>query len=217
MIQLNKQEEPEVLENNKENWTENYKKWLSDDDVPKSVKKSYNKKDIKRRLVNETSSKCAYCESKISHITYEHIEHIKPKSKFPDEFASWNNLTIACPKCNNNKGTEYDTSCPPINPYMDDPDEHFHSAGPMILTSTHRGKYTEEVLSLNRTPLIEKRTREIKNIENLASSLSGDIAREECIALIKEIENRIAETAEYSFVLRKFITDYKGIEIKDFC
>ena len=43
--------------------------------------------------------------------------HKLPKSKFPELVCDWENLTIACPKCNTNKG-DYDLplECPLLGP-----------------------------------------------------------------------------------------------------
>jgi 5-methylcytosine-specific restriction endonuclease McrA len=45
----------------------------------------YRHKEVKNQLINMFDGKCAYCESHITHIDYGHIEHFKPKSKFPNE------------------------------------------------------------------------------------------------------------------------------------
>jgi uncharacterized protein (TIGR02646 family) len=217
MIKIKKLSEPSILSDNKNKWAEEYKNWLNDQDVPESVKRQYSKDEIKQRLTKETGEKCAYCESKMNHVSYANIEHIKPKSKYPDHFATWENLTIACKRCNVNKGDRYNENCPPINPYQDEPSAHFNAAGPMILTTTPRGKYTEQLLGLNRSELIERRTEKINNIHTLVQNLNGDITSAECVALLKEIENQIDEKSEYCFIVKKFVLENQDLNLDNYC
>lgn len=215
MIQLEKKEEPKLLSKNKDEWTDDYIKWIKDKQLPKTVKKRYNKDDIKEKLKEETNSKCAYCESRISDVAYENIEHIKPKSKYPGHFADWNNLTLVCPKCNNEKSDEYNENCPPINPYNEDPSNHFKIAGPMMNYKSNRGRYTRELLKLNRIPLIQSRIRAINRVEKMINSIRNSSSYEECIGLIKELERLISRDKEYTFTKRKYTE--KRIDTDNIC
>ena len=64
------------------------------------TKGDYKHPDNKIALKNSTFGKCMYCESKITHIDYGDIEHIKPKSKYPTLKFTWSNLGFACTVCN---------------------------------------------------------------------------------------------------------------------
>ena len=66
------------------------------------VKKKYDDPLNKEALRKSTSGKCMYCESKMEHISYAHVEHIKPKSKFPELEFEWTNLGFSCQICNTN-------------------------------------------------------------------------------------------------------------------
>ncbi len=46
------------------------------------------------------ANKCAYCESYLMHVSYGHIEHFKPKAKYPQYCFSWDNLLLGCEVCN---------------------------------------------------------------------------------------------------------------------
>jgi len=113
-------------------------------------------------LEKETHGKCAYCESKIKHISYGDIEHILPKniSARPDLYVAWSNLTLSCEQCNQSgKRTYFDENLPLINPYTDIPSQHLQDIGPRIMSISgdDRAFVTKNVLKLNRAVLVESR------------------------------------------------------------
>ena len=111
MVKINKLAEPNILTLNKVNWTTDLLGFINrNEKVPPSISSRYNQDDIKKTLRDECNNKCMYCESTIAHVSYEHIEHIKPKAKtkFPELTYEWTNLGLSCPICNMNKGDEYD-------------------------------------------------------------------------------------------------------------
>jgi len=133
MIKLNKTGEPDVLLRNKASWTAEYLRQVAAGrGVSPTVAGRYRHEDIKSQLVTETSGKCAYCESKMLHVAFGDIEHIRPKSVNPDLTFEWENLTLVCSVCNNNK-RDYDSPTEPlINPYIDNPSDHLRAYGPMV-------------------------------------------------------------------------------------
>lgn len=60
----------------------------------------YRHKQIRDALQRMFHGKCAYCESNIGHVSDAHIEHYRPKAKFPHLTFDWDNLLLACSKCN---------------------------------------------------------------------------------------------------------------------
>ena len=62
---------PKILEDNFDDWTK-----LLLDKIDRGIETTstdrnrYSHKDIKQALIEETSGKCAYCESKIRHISF---------------------------------------------------------------------------------------------------------------------------------------------------
>lgn len=64
----------------------------------------YKREEIKIALNNIYKSKCAYCESKVEQL---HVEHYRPKKIYYWLAFSWDNLIIACPTCNQNKGVNF--------------------------------------------------------------------------------------------------------------
>lgn len=105
MIRLAKGEEPQILRDNRENWTTELLAAVAADDKNEIKKKTkrYNHPDVKDALKRETSEKCAYCEAKITVVAHGDIEHVSPKSLDRTLTFVWENLTFACQICNQKK------------------------------------------------------------------------------------------------------------------
>ena len=212
MIQLEKLEKPYILDKKEDDWTEEYKKWQNDEDVPDAAKNRYNQSEIKEKLIEETNGKCAYCESKIGGVSYEHIEHIKPKSKYHDLVVEWKNLTLSCQKCNNNKGKEYDEDCMPLNPYDDDPSNHLDAAGPMISVTSPRGQYTKNLLDLNRDKLLEERGDFLEDIDELVREIRSEDDYQECKALVSTLERHLKSDSRFTFAARRYVRYFLDLD-----
>ena len=152
MIRLNQGAKPQVLVENSEAWTAEYVNWWQN--RVGTEPHHYAREDIRKALEAETSSKCAYCEGQISDVAYTNIEHKLPKSRHPHSVCAWENLTIACPRCNTNKG-DYDApECPLLDPYTDDVEEAVAFGGPLALPrGGDRSRATITRLRLNRMDL----------------------------------------------------------------
>ncbi|AMW99770.1 hypothetical protein [Rummeliibacillus stabekisii] len=74
---------------------------------------AYGKPNVKEQLARMFNNKCAYCESKISPVSYGDIEHFRPKTAYhsidgenliyPGYYwlaMDWNNLLLSCEVCN---------------------------------------------------------------------------------------------------------------------
>ena len=153
--------------------------------------------------------KCAYCESKITHVDYGDIEHYKPKSKFCELTFEWTNLLFACGICNgtNYKGDNFPEAGeggPLINPCDDDPIDHFeffYDTNVYIASVygiTQRGKTTENLLGLNRHDLRKYRSRCVQKLFVLARKAESD---PEANALLNEAKQDEAEYAAFARVL----------------
>ncbi len=131
---------------------------------------NYKHSDNKIALRNASFDKCIYCESKISHVYYGDIEHIKPKEKFPELKFYWENLGFVCAKCNGIKKSKFDRETPFIDPYEEDPTEHVLFLGVFIKhrKGSERGEITIDGgsgIGLNRKELILKRYEKIRLLE----------------------------------------------------
>jgi uncharacterized protein (TIGR02646 family) len=73
----------------------------------------YGSRSVKRALIKAQHGKCAFCESKITHIAYGDVEHFRPKAgvrqKASDKLQrpgyywlayEWRNLLLSCQLCN---------------------------------------------------------------------------------------------------------------------
>lgn len=169
MIKLTKLEKPDILKNNAAQWTQVLLDRLAANIKPSdSEKNRYRHPEIKAILVKETHGKCAYCESKLLHITYGDVEHIVPKSTKAEVAFEWNNLTLACDVCNTNKSDKFSHGVGFIDPYLKDPSDHFYFLGPIIYAKPGDAdaRLTEETLKLNRVELIERRCERMRYLRD---------------------------------------------------
>ena len=167
MIKLEKGDEPAVLSRHAVKWTSVVLRKVAAGGTPTKAEKSrYNHQDIKQALIVETHRKCAYCESKLRHITYGDIEHVVPKSSDQSKWFSWPNLTLACDVCNTNKAKAPGEGETFIDPYKVDPEEHFWQIGSMVYSrpGCDAAALTERLLDLNRPDLLERRSERISNL-----------------------------------------------------
>ena len=65
----------------------------------------YKIQDIKDALRDIYFGKCAYCEQWVEQ---SHVEHYRPKKIYYWLAYSWDNLILACPTCNQHKGTNFE-------------------------------------------------------------------------------------------------------------
>ncbi|MNF73042.1 HNH endonuclease [compost metagenome] len=177
--------------------------------MPAAVSNRYNHSDVKGALKVEAKHKCMYCESKVSHVSYEHIEHIKPKAKdkYPELTFEWGNLGLACPVCNMNKSDEYDPNLPFLNPYVDNPNDYLFASGPYVFgkPGQGRGKLTEKYIKLNRVELVEQRLERIDAIRQLMDSYENEQNPMLKKIIYKELLVELGEDKPYALVLNSMV------------
>lgn len=210
MIKVQRSVEPSVLARKKATWTNALLNATTKDQQRKAELK-YGHKSIKKALVEMFHGKCAYCESKIVHIDYGHIEHFRPKSVeiFRRLTFEWNNLFLACAKCN---GPEYKADCfpeqneggPPINPCDDSPDDHLvfifdpKSRIATVSYKTERGRVSIDLFGLNRPDLRGHRSKLIEKLFLLSRMAETDT---EARSLLNQSQNDEEEYAAFSRAL----------------
>lgn len=210
MIRLKKLEEPQILKEKSKEWTEEYLSYIRrGEEIPERVKKRYADKSIKDQLLKETHGKCAYCESKFSHVCHGDIEHILPKNPdaHPELYVTWSNLTVACEICNRSGKKDYNNDEEPlINPYEDEISNKIISFGPFLypFQGSRRGLLTIEILELNRMALIERRYDAINKLNRLITLYSQEINTNYKEILLMQIREEVADDKEFSFVLKAF-------------
>ena len=160
---------------------------------------------------------CGYCtisEAEAQALRFT-IDHYEPRGARPDLEHEYSNLMYSCDQCNTLKGDR----CPPASARADNyrffrPDqdvyqEHFHTNGIRLESTSNVGYYSIEALDLNRLAL--RRLREIRerltkcdrlvtegvfglrnsHIDNLPQSIKGKALR--AISRATDIANRIPD------------------------
>ena len=213
MIRLTKAAKPGILVRLAANWTAELLKKIADGDKPTEYLLSrYREKEIKDALITETHGKCAYCESKVLHIAFGDVEHVIPKSVFPELSFEWTNLTLACDVCNTNKGDYVGNHDRIVDPYNTEPLDHFIILGPIIVAKIGDGdgKITETELDLNRSELVERRKERLDCIRQLMENISLTTDEDVRNVLRKDIETKeLADDKEYAAFGRQFYAAMK--------
>jgi len=209
MIRLTKGTKPEILERLASTWTQVILDRLQGGERPTDAEKArYRHPEVKARLVAETHGKCAYCESKLLHITHGDIDHIVPKSAAPEKSFEWENLTLACDKCNENKSDHFGNHDDLVDPYIVEPSEHFFFEGPLFLPipGSDPALLTETILKLNRSELLERRKEKIRYLAKSLDALAR-IQSEELRAIVRRdlLEQEIRADQEFAALARHFV------------
>lgn len=131
--------------------------------VHKKFFNKYNKIDIKENLMEMFEGLCAYCEENVGVVEFAHIEHRKPKRKYPKDTYCWDNLHLACTTCNSAKGDQWSNSSI-LDAVEDVPIEkhltyHCDEEGVWVMYKTKRGKTTIDHTDLNRERLRTQRNK----------------------------------------------------------
>jgi uncharacterized protein (TIGR02646 family) len=114
--------------------------------------------------------KCAFCESRMAHVSSPNVEHYRPKSKFLDQMFVWQNWLLSCGRCNDKKWAHFpicDGQPCLLDPTTEDPNEHVGFLDAQIIDRTPRGAKTVKLVGLDRTPLVEERARWLMTIRFL--------------------------------------------------
>lgn len=205
MIRLRKGDEPQILAQRSAQWTaELIAEIAGGGDRIAYRKGKYNRPEIKDAIKTETSQKCAYCESHPLHVSYGDIEHIIPKAANPELTFDWTNLTLACDRCNTNKGDQDGL----IDPYSIDPREYFTFYGPMMLHNDGCAvaELSRTVLDLNRMELINKRRERLDALaDKLRRIEQHPEAGERQLLMEVTIAHETADEREYAACSRDFL------------
>lgn len=170
--------------------------------VPKKYINHYKHPDIKDALIDMYGHFCCYCQSPIGKQTYEHIEHLKPKSLFPDECFEWSNLHLSCQICNvSYKKDKWDVDAPILSPTLDIIEDYLtvnlNTAEIIAIDGNKRALTTINHTGLNREGLIEARLKLIVYMKKLMEIGQGEQLRE-----LLEMQ---VETAGHKIVCQSFL------------
>lgn len=164
---------------------------------------NYKHPENKAALIEASYGKCMYCESEVTSIYYGDIEHIKPKSKFPDLEFDWTNLGFVCAKCNGAKSDKFSETLPYLNPYGEDPENHvvFGGAIAMQKRGSERGELTIIDIDLNRPGLIEQRNNRYESVKKVIDRCFRSSPELRELAL-EEIKKEAKKDKEYSSMIK---------------
>jgi len=167
----------------------------------------YADKINKEALRKSTSGKCMYCESKIEHNSFAHVEHIKPKSKFPELEFVWENHGYCCQSCNTNKWQKYDEVTPFIDPYSEKPENHLVFFGFFLYPKqgSERGEYSIKELQLNRAGLIERRKEKVDKFDIMIKAAFRTLNESLRIQAITELKAEAEKDKEYSAMVKNIL------------
>lgn len=214
MIRVDRGREPAVLARNEARW----RQALLRARTPRGrerIQRRYQHRTIKQALVAAFHGKCAYCESFIRHAEYGHIEHFRPRSKYPDLIFSWVNLLLACGVCNGReyKGEEFPLEAEGgllIDPCSEEPAEHLvfeYDEGARLASvrgRTERGQLTVELLGLNRKDLRTYRSKQVTRLWVIALQARHD---PEARRLLEEAALSSGEYSAFAAALKASLAD----------
>lgn len=145
-----------------------------------------------KQLVEVFHGKCAYCETRIGDLG--EVDHFRPASGVKEvegqyhEFHyiwlayNWTNLYLACTKCISNKRNYFPVEGERVQPWervkkelpllidpcLDSPEMHLYfERNGIVNAKTIKGKFTIDILNLNRSELIELRRESVDKLESL--------------------------------------------------
>lgn len=199
MIKVSKQQSPQILEKNKNKWTKERLFVINKGQKPPNRFK--NHPVIKEILKEDCFGKCIYCESAVEPVHFGDVEHLLPKSKFPELTYDWDNLGFVCPRCNNEKRDKHDESVPFINPYKENPSSFIVALGAIVhhKPNNKRGKLSIREIGLNRPGLIEARDERIRRIEKMIGWYKAATNQTVKDDIYKEIKKEVSKEKEYCF------------------
>jgi uncharacterized protein (TIGR02646 family) len=175
---------------------------------PKALKSRYAHAQVKKRLAQMFVSKCAYCESKVTAVSYLHVEHFRPQSTYPWLAYEWSNLLFACEQCNSSYkrdrfpladgNTRIEDPCNPcdpcesdehmlVDPCSDNPEDHFDFEDEWLTCKDGRGLVMRDVCGLNREDLRDSRREWLALVVVVAKAF-----------LAAERDGRRADSAEFA-------------------
>lgn len=178
-----------------------------DEKPPQSVLDFYKTPKLKAHVTSECNEKCMYCESKVTHVYYGDVEHIRPKALFPTERLDPPNLGYVCAICNGAKSDFWNDEVPLLNPFDDDPADHLLVWGNHVARrpGSARGQLTAAKLELNRPALLERRKERIGHLEDLAHVYAMTAEGPVKDLIRAELRRHAKEDSEYSFFVREYL------------
>jgi uncharacterized protein (TIGR02646 family) len=169
-------------------------------------------RDDASELARRFHFKCAYCESRMGHVSYPRIEHYKPKGqkRFEKLMFDWGNWLLSCGVCNDEKWRDFperDGAPLLLDPTVDEPRNHLRFRRNIILPLSNRGNETIRLVGLTRHDLEMERGSWLLQIDTLLLVMvfvgDIDVRRESREALIWAMQGE----APYAAMTRQYLTE----------
>jgi uncharacterized protein (TIGR02646 family) len=176
---------------------------------PAALRTNYKHPDNKDALLRASHGKCMYCESQVAHIYFGDIEHIRPKGGelYPHLEFEWTNLGYCCARCNNAKKDRFDETCPPLDPYSEDPAAHLLAFGTTVRhkAGSERGAITIITTDLNRPELIERRAIRLTQLQSALDACYRTSSEAVRAILFSALKEEGAADKEFSMFAKALI------------
>jgi uncharacterized protein (TIGR02646 family) len=178
-------------------------KAAGDSDLVAKLRNKYSV--VKKHLVTDFHGKCAYCESKMMHISAGQTDHIVPVSHDEQKLFDWENLVLACENCNRNKSAYHDEDLQLINPLVDDPSVHLTFVGAMIEQLDQRGEITISQMQLDRSELTCVRFERLRKLKDTFARLSPSNSPAMQKMILNELQNEGDRHKEFSMMVKLYV------------
>lgn len=183
---------------------------------PKANSGHYGHPSVRETLTKMFGPKCAYCEAEVDTVGWQHVEHFRPTSRYPALAYEWDNLLLACGRCN----SEYKSDRFPIgpagnsrrenrkmpcllngigetalllNPCVDRPEQHITFRDGKVVALTESGNRTRKICALNRATLVRSRQKRLIQVKFTVEQLrvaitAGDLPLvQRCSAILVDL------------------------------
>lgn len=162
MVKFERPAKPQILEDKAEIWKNELldliNKYGSFDKIPKKEKDSffnntYNHTEIQQTFIDESNSKCVFCEGSAELTGFLNIEHFHPKSIYYEEAFEWLNLFPSCTRCNTFKLTHDTKKEPIIHPENDNPEDYFVYNNLLLVISPNSPNKKKSQITIDKCDL----------------------------------------------------------------
>lgn len=186
-------------------------------DSKKKYIKSF-KKNLREDMYEKQNKLCAYCRIHVPLACVPmHREHIVYKDDHPQWMFLPENLCVACPTCNEFKGTtevlndpktttypETSTGFKIIHPMYDKYSEHIELVGDVLYRGkTDKGIFTINTCHLYRVDLAEERVDMKKYSENKGNIIA------ELINLLRMPDTYVDDREKFKKIVAEAVNEYK--------
>ena len=180
------------------------------------------KENLREDMYEKQNGRCAFCRIYVPlSCVPMHREHIVYKDEHPQWMFLPENLCIACPLCNEFKGTKEVLTNPQakvypknsrgfkiIHPLYDKYSEHIELIGGILYRGkTDKGRFTIETCHLYRVKLAEERVTQIMIEENKGSIIAG------LMQLLSQSEMYVDDNEKFIQRVTKIVDKYKQEQV----